>query len=417
MNPTLRVVGILVLLAVIAAVASPLVALIGCVLLGGALIADSVSLRHPVEFDINFPERLVRGTPAELVVTPRSASTRAAQSAQVRQAIPSEVEVNPSLGRGSLRCLITAKRRGELQLPPAAVRVDGRWRLLQRTSLLGSGRSIAVLADLPAAVRLAESTRRSSFGIAGVRRGALGLGTEFESVREYVSNDDIRRVNWPTSARTGHPMTNQFRQDQDRQVLCVVDCGRMMGAPIAEKTRLDAAVDAALALALVSDTVGDRCGLLAFDSVIRQDIAPRRAGMRKFLEVVSDLEVAYEESRFDLAFATLAHRQRSLLVLFTDLFDQANGALLVDALPILTGRHAVLIASCLDPDVIEATQRSLAVPRDAYAAAIGLSMMEDQRALRATLRRNGAEVVSTLPEQFSAACVQAYLRLKSRNRL
>jgi len=41
-------------------------------------------------------------------------------------------------------------------------------------------------------------------------------------------------------------MSNQYRVERDRDVICVIDCGRLMAAPFADRTRLDAALDAAL---------------------------------------------------------------------------------------------------------------------------------------------------------------------------
>src|SRR5690349_22529174 len=44
----------------------------------------------------------------------------------------------------------------------------------------------------------------------------LGIGTDFESVRDYAPDDDVRQVNWRATARVGRPMSNQYRIDQDR---------------------------------------------------------------------------------------------------------------------------------------------------------------------------------------------------------
>ena len=60
-------------------------------------------------------------------------------------------------------------------------------------------------------------------------------------------------------------MSNQFRVEQDREVMLLLDAGRLMSAPLEDRTRLDAAVDAAVTVALVADVVGDRLGIVAFD--------------------------------------------------------------------------------------------------------------------------------------------------------
>ena len=121
--------------------------------------------------------------------------------------------------------------------------------------------------------------RRGRFREPGQRtRGPLGLGTEFESVREYLPDDDVRQINWLATSRMGRPMSNQYRVEQDRDIVCVLDVGRLMAAPIGKLTRLDAAVDAVTAVAFVADDVGDRIGLVAFDREIRRRLTTRRRG-------------------------------------------------------------------------------------------------------------------------------------------
>jgi uncharacterized protein (DUF58 family) len=417
MSPAPRLFGALVLLAVIAAVVSPILALVGVLAVALASIVDASKLRGDLEIDVAVPSRLVRGVRYDFVVEPRNIDAEQRRCV-VRQAMPPGVVISPSEGRGMLRASVTATHRGHLQFPPAAVRLDGPLHFVRRTWLCPNSQIVAVVPDVPAATRLAHTARRrASAGQVGFTRGAIGLGTDFESVREYVENDDFRRINWSATLRAGHPMTNEYRQDQDRQILCVVDCGRLMGAPVAGRSRLDAAVDAALAVAAVADAVGDRCGLVAFDAEIRQNLFPRRAGAKEFLAAISDVDVNYVQSRYELVFTELAHRKRSLLLLFTDLFDEAAGAALLEALPVLARRHAVLVASCFDPDLAEIAAAEVATARDAYAAVVALGLIDTQAALTASLRRAGAEILTTAPDELSQGCVQGYLQMKAKARL
>jgi uncharacterized protein (DUF58 family) len=405
------------LMAVIAAVVSPVLALAGVLVIALISIIDATKLRGDLDVDVTVPSRLVRGSTYDFVVEPRNIDA-ARRRCVVRQAMPPGVELSPSEGRGLLRASVRATHRGHVQFPPAAVRLDGPLHFVRRTLLFPNSQGVAVVPDVPAATRLAHAARRrESVSLVGFTRGAIGLGTDFESVREYVEDDDFRRINWSATLRAGHPMTNEYRQDQDRQILCVVDCGRLMGSPVANRTRLDAAVDAALAVAAVADVVGDRCGLVCFDDEIRQNLFPRRSGARAFLTAISDVDVKYVESRYDLVFSELAHRKRSLLVLFTDLFDEAAGAALLEALPVLARRHAVLIASCLDPDLVEIASAEVATARDAYAAVVALGLIDAQTMLTASLRRAGAEILTTEPDRLSEGCVRGYLQMKAKARL
>ena len=127
--------------------------------------------------------------------------------------------------------------------------------------------------DLVTAHALIGRLRRELAGHPGkLARGPLGLGTDFESIREYTPDDDIRQLNWRATARMGRPMSNQYRVERDRDVVCLVDTGRLMAAPIGSRTMLDASLDAVTMLALAADELGDRCGAIAFD----ETRSPRR---------------------------------------------------------------------------------------------------------------------------------------------
>jgi uncharacterized protein (DUF58 family) len=272
--------------------------------------------------------------------------------------------------------------------------------------------------DVPAARRLVIALRRGRFREPGQRtRGPLGLGTEFESVREYLPDDDVRQINWLATSRMGRPMSNQYRVEQDRDVVCVLDAGRLMAAPIANLTRLDAAVDAVTAVAFVADDVGDRVGLVAFDREIRRRLTTRRSGGRAVVQAILDVEPRLVDSDYDLAFRAVSGGKRGLVIVFTDLVDEAAARSLLAAVPVLARRHAVVVASVTDPDLQHAMVRAPLSTRDVYGTAVALDVLEARTRVAARLRGSGAVVLEASPARLGEACVAAYLRLKSRARL
>ena len=97
-------------------------------------------------------------------------------------------------------------------------------------------------------------------------------------------------------------------------------------------------MDAALLVTTVATRLGDRCGLLAFDrDGPGRGRARRTAGASsgRVTDALYDLEPALVDSDYASAFhQTLARfRRRSLIVLLTDLVEQAVGESLLPALP------------------------------------------------------------------------------------
>jgi len=211
-------------------------------------------------------------------------------------------------------------------------------------------------------------------------------------------------------------MSNQFRVEQDREVMLLLDSGRLMAAPLGDRTRLDAAVDAAVAVGLVADVLGDRAGVLAFDREVRRRLAPRRAGGNAVVRGLLDLQPRAEESDYELAFRTVEGAKRSLMMIFCDLLDESAAKPLADAVPVLTRHHSVTVATVRDPDLdaIIATE-----PTSAHAVgaqAVALDVLAARTRVAHMLRHSGAQVVEAPADQLAAACVTAYLRAKARGR-
>ena len=247
---------------------------------------------------------------------------------------------------------LVAHRRGRHKLPALATRSIGPLRLGSWYHRTGDVAEVIVYPDLPAARRLAIAVRQGRFQEEGRRsRGPLGLGTDLERIREYQPDDDIRQVNWRATARREIPMSNQWRVEQDREVICLIDSGRLMAAPVGDRTRLDAAIDAVAALAAVADEVGDRVGVVAFAGTILRRLSPRRSGGEAVVGAVFDLEPTNQESDYALAFQVVASAKRSLVFIFTDIVEEAAARPLTEAMSVLGRHHAVVVASVIDDDL------------------------------------------------------------------
>jgi uncharacterized protein (DUF58 family) len=414
-SPTPRTAVLLGAIALSALLIPVWIALLAALALFAAGAVDALAVRRKPSLVRTTPDLLARGVPASLRLAPAEPIPGAVR---VRQPLPPDLTLEPSEAEGGLNSTLVARRRGRHVLPAAAVRLSGplglgRWyhRVLEDAELL-------VYPDLPTAYRLALAVRKSRFRETGERsRGPLGLGTEFESVRDYLPDDDIRQVNWAATARLGRPMSNQYRIEQDRDVILLVDAGRLMSAPLGDRTRLDAAVDAAVAVATVADEIGDRSGALAFDREVRRRVPPRRRGGRVVVRSLFDLEPTTADSDYELAFRSVGGSKRAYVLVLTDLLEETAARPLVDAVPVLRRHHAVAVASSTDTDLEAMLTKEPASAPDAYTAAVALEVLGERAAVAAQLRRTGADVIEAPPERLAAACVRAYLRAKLHARL
>lgn len=432
MTPTARCAALLSLLALTALVLpAPLVGA-GALALAAATVVDGLSVRRSPRIERTVGAALARGVPARFSIT---ALTRDRRRVLLRQPSAPGLVVDSRAGAQGLEGEITALRRGRHALPGVAAASVGPLGLARWHHRAGAPSGLLVYPDLPTARRLALQLRQGRAAPEGrLRRGPLGVGTDFESIRDYSPDDDIRHVNWRASARLGRPMTNQYRVEQDRDVILLLDTGRLMTAPaagaIASGDLLDAALDAGAAVAVAADELGDHCGAIAFDAEVHRVIEPRRLGGRQVVGSLFDLQARMRDSDFERAVLRVGGSRRAFVLIFTDLIEEQAARSLLQAAPMLAKRHAVVVAGVADPQLGElaagacedgnllAGARASEARRVAEARALAASSVIEARertALR--LRRAGADVVLAPTRSLPGRCVQAYLRAKARARL
>jgi uncharacterized protein (DUF58 family) len=423
-SPTPLAAGLLAAIAIAVAVAGEL-AVLGAVALVVAVAVDARAVRRAPAVERQVPAVLSRGVPVELRVGVRAPG---AGAVRIRQTVPPDLALAPREGDGLLRATLVGRRRGRHELPAVGTRSVGPLRLASWNHRPGASTEVSVYPDLVAARRLALSVRRGQFRDQGISaRGPLGLGTDFELVRDYLPDDDIRQVNWRATARLGRPMSNQYRVEQDRDLVLLVDAGRLAAAALPADvngarppsgrppgTVLDAMLDALAGVALVADAVGDRCGAIAFDRDVRVALAPRRAGGGVVVRALHDLEPRLLDSDYEAAFRRVEGSKRAFVLIFADLLEPVAARSLADAVPVLARRHAVVVASPSDTSVRAIAATEPAEPADVAWALAAAEVEAARDAAAASVRAGGAAVVDAPPDRLAQACVAAYLRAKSR---
>jgi len=95
---------------------------------------------------------------------------------------------------------------------------------------------------------------RSRLG--NIQSKRIGVGSEFYSLREYTPGDTIRKINWKATARSNHPITNEFEGERSGDVIIIVDASAGSKVGTEEENTVKSSVKAAATLA--SDILSDR---------------------------------------------------------------------------------------------------------------------------------------------------------------
>ena len=184
------------------------------------------------------------------------------------------------------------------------------------------------------------------------RSTMLGTGSELAMMRPYVAGDDVRRIDWSVTARTGEP---HVRVDLAERVLVtwlVLDASVSMQFGTADRRKADVAEGVAVAIGHLSTRRGNRLGVVSFGGAEEIAIPPRqgRVGLVGLLAAIRSEPPADGNGASTLADAlrrtgALA-RQRSLVVVVSDFRGDKEWR---RPLLRLAGQHDVVAVEIRDP--------------------------------------------------------------------
>lgn len=254
----------------------------------------------------------------------------------------------------------------------------------------------------------------------GIRRSRQrGLGTEFESLRDYSEGDDYRKIDWKATARRDKLIVRQFEQERNQAVVIVVDIGRGMLSEVEGVRKLDHALDSCLMLTHAAAMAGDFVGLLVYSDVVKRYIPPRkgRNQIGIIIEALHDLVAEPVESDPRAAFAYLAARwkRRALLVSFTDCEHLEKAMEITTAMGPLVRRHLALVARVADPKLKDAAETSLDEVEGMYKRAAAALLAKDRREAGVALSTANIHSLEAEPQDLASALVNFYFMVKEKS--
>ncbi len=373
------------------------------------------------------PERVVKGRPA--TVTYRVSST-SVQSISILDELATDLGGDMLIERQALVAgaatstrEVIPRRRGTHDLGPTYLMWDSRLKFLRYRSIARSGGKIAILPTASSPERRAALSHRSIRDELGLRpRPARGEGREFESLREYFPGDDPRRVDWRATARRGRMMVRQYQTERRHTVILAVDTGRLMAAQAEGNSKLDYALDCAIALARASKEFGDRVGFMAFDRELRLLIQPRGGvgSLGGLVEASARLKASPFEPNYRVLADTLAihQKKRALIVVLTDFVEGSASRELESYLGVIARRHVVLLVALRDRVLAEVDRRDPGITRDRIHRRLALQdLVVEREAALARIARFGAQTLDLDPAEINAPVLNRYLAVRQASLL
>lgn len=313
---------------------------------------------------------------------------------------------------------LTPHERGVYKFGDTNIFVQSPLRILQRKIILKTEKQIKVY---PSFLRLNQYSLKNfrahvdELGTKKIRR--IGHSMEFEQIKNYVRGDDIRTINWKSTAKHKKLMVNQYVDEKSQQIYCAIDKGRVMKMPFNELTLLDYAINASLVLSNVVLQNHDRAGIFTFSGQLENLVkAERRTNqLQKILESLYGIQTNFMESDFGKLYKTIKHKitQRGLIVLFTN-FESMDA--LHRQLPYLLGinkSHLLLVVFFRNTELEDYLEKP-AQKENPYETSIIEKFIYEKEQIVRELNKYGIQTILTRPEDLSVNTINKYLEIKSK---
>jgi uncharacterized protein (DUF58 family) len=321
-------------------------------------------------------------------------------------------------------------QRGDYAFGDIVLRYQSRFRTFVRQARYPAQATVKVYPNVLEVRKYDLLARKGMLYELGLRQARVyGVGTEFERLREYTTDDEFRRINWKATARRGKPITAEYETERSQHVVSLIDTGRLMRPPVDDPAagsgqglaRLDYVINTALLLSYVASLKGDHIGMLAFADDVTSYLAPRR-GKGQFYRMIESLynvhsqpvEADYQRA---LSYLGFKHKRRSLVVLFTDLVTLDAARPLIANMARIARRHLPICVTISDPNISNLAGRPVSATGPLYRRAVAEMLLDERQVILDTLNRSGVLTIDVPADKLTVSVINTYLELKARGRL
>ncbi|WP_101450982.1 DUF58 domain-containing protein [Aquimarina sp. MAR_2010_214] len=266
---------------------------------------------------------------------------------------------------------------------------------------------------------LAIDNKLTQIGLKKIRR--IGHTMEFEQIKEYVTGDDVRTINWKASAKHGNLMINQFQDEKSQPIYSIIDASRVMKMPFKGLSLLDYAVNSTLAFSNIALKKHDKVGMLSFSNTVN-DFLPS-SGKKTYINTISEtlynVKTQFLDSDYGLLYTHVKRQinHRSLLLLYTNFEHISSLKRQLPYLQALAKKHLLVVIFFQNTELDHLIQQHAEDLQTIYDQTIAQQFAYDKKVMVKELQKHGIQTVLTTPENLTVNTINKYLEIKARGLL
>ena len=245
------------------------------------------------------PLRSMGDEDVDVTLTVTNKSSHPIENLQLEDNLPDELKVTSGTSRlmlslrpgevAAFSYKLSRPKRGTHELGPTQISFTDNLQLRSVINRLSNIDQFLVLPKMEKLGTIDLKGRRVGPWPGLVPSRRMGIGTEFFEISPYVPGDDLRRVNWKASARSGKLVTNEFEGEQVVDILVVLDCSEDVMSDLFDYDALEFQVEFAASICSQLIMQGNRVGLSIYGAVRTWvDLA---FGKRQLLKMLDSLAI------------------------------------------------------------------------------------------------------------------------------
>ncbi len=252
-----------------------------------------------------------------------------------------------------------------------------------------------------------------------------GRGMDFDEVREYQPGDEVRRIDWNVTARTGITHIKKYVEEREMTVMLLVDASGSGTTGSVEQSKRELAAELAAVLAFSAIRNNDKVGALLFTDGAEKYLRPGK-GRLHVLRLIRDV-LMYQPVKQGTDLTTALYHvnkalpRRAVIFVISDFMDENFER----ALKVTSQKHDVIAVRIVDgaeralPDlgwvVFEDSETGEVVEfntgdrqaREEFASGAEARLL----GLRRTFRRSGIDTIEAQTDQpYLKALLQFFAR-------
>lgn len=175
-----------------------------------------------------------------------------------------------------------------------------------------------------------------------------GTGIEFEDIRLYQYGDDIRAIDWRSTAKYDHTFVKVYKETKEQSIFFLVDISASQQIGVEGRQKIDIGKEITGVLSLVALRESSQVGLISFSDQKEKYVKAAKGNKHAYEIIAALFDHVPQSTKTNLnkalIYALNTIKRRSVVILISDFIDEQY----YDNLKAMAKRHDLVVLHISD---------------------------------------------------------------------